>query len=131
MGNQQSIKRFSILFVFVLLVAAGCGNEDPTSEVKMPPMSDKTIAHNTLRIVFNWPGDDFASRQDLAYRDKIGNLIRERGVGKVVRAATGMGWMDILIEVEDKNKAAPKLEAIIEETDPAIIFNIEGMERTP
>ena len=131
MGNQQSIKRSSILVVFVLLFAAGCGNEEPISEVKMPPMSDKTIAHNNLRIVFNWPGDDFASRQDLAYRDKIGNLIRERGVGKVVRAATGMGWMDILIEVEDKNKAAPKLEAIIEETDPAIIFNIEGMERTP
>jgi hypothetical protein len=41
-----------------------------------------------------------------------------------------MGWMDILIGVEDKHDAAPKLEAIIKEADPAIIFTIEEMERT-
>ena len=98
--------------------------------MKKPPVHDKAGAHNTLRIVFKWHGDDFASRQDLAIRDKIGDLIRERGVGKIIRAGNGMGWMDILIEVEDKDNATPKLEAIIKETEPAIIFTIEEIERT-
>lgn len=128
-GNQQNNKWSFILLAFVLLIAAGCGDEEPTNAVKKPPVYDKTGAH-TLRIVFKWPGDDFASRQDLAIRDKIGDLIRERGVGKIIRAATGMGWMDIRIEVEDKDNATPKLEAIIKETEPAIIFTIEDMERT-
>ena len=51
-------------------------------------------------------------------------------MGKIIRAGNGMGWMDILIEVEDKDNATPKLEAIIKETEPAIIFTIEDIERT-
>lgn len=129
-GNQQNNKWSFILLAFVFLLAAGCEDEKPTNEVKKPPVHDKTGAHNTLRIVFKWPGDDFASRQDLAIRDKIGNLIRERGVGRIIRDGNGMGWMDILIEVEDKDNATPKLEAIIKETEPAMIFNIEDIERT-
>ena len=117
-----------MLLAFVLLLAAGCGDEETTNAVKKPPVNDKTGTHNTLRIVFKWPGDDVASRQDLAIRDKIGDLIREKGVGKIIRAGTGMGWMDILIEVEDKDNATPKLEAMIKEAEPAIIFTIEDME---
>jgi hypothetical protein len=93
--------------------------------VKKPLGHDKTGAYNTLRIVFKWPGDDLASRQDLAIRDKIGDLIRVRGVGKIIRAGNGMGWMDILVAVEDEDSATPKLEAIIKETESAIIFIIE------
>jgi len=52
------------------------------------------------------------------------DLIRERGVDKIIRVGTGMGWMDILIEVENKDSATPKLEAIIKQTEPAIIFTI-------
>jgi hypothetical protein len=129
-GNHQNNKWSFIVLVFILLLAAGCGNEEPNNAVKKPPVRDKTAAHNTLRIVFKWPGDDFASRQDLAIRDKIGDLIRKRGVGKIIRAGTGMGWMDILIEVENKDNATPKLETIIKETEPAIIFTIEDIERT-
>ena len=116
--------------MFVLLFAGGCGEEKPTNEVKKPAVHEETAARNTLRIVFKWPGDDFASRQDLAIRDKIGDLVRQRGVGNIIRAGTGMGWMDILIAVEDKESAIPKLEAIIKETEPAIVFTIEDMERT-
>lgn len=129
--TRQNNKVPFILLAFVFLLAVGCGDEEPTDAVKKPPVHDKTAAHDTLRIVFRWPGDDFASRQDLAIRDKIGNLIRERGVGKIIRAATGMGWMDILVEVDNKDVATPKLEAIIKETEPSIIFTIEDMARTP
>ena len=129
-GNQQNNKWSFVLLASVLLLAAVCGDEAPTDAVKKPPELDQTGTQNTLRIVFKWPGDDVASRQDLAIRDKIGDLIRERGVGKIVRVGTGMGWMDILIEVADKDNATPQLEAIIKETAPAIIFTIEDMERT-
>jgi hypothetical protein len=130
MGNLQNNQWSFILLAFVLLLAAVCGDAEPTNAVKKPPVRDKTGALNTLRIVFKWPGDDLASRQDLAIRDKIGGLIIEKGVGRIIRAGTGMGWMDILIEVEDKDSATPKLEAIINETEPAIIFTIEDMKRT-
>ena len=129
-GEQQNKKWSFILLGLVLLFVAGCGDEEPTNALKKPPVQDKTTAHETLRIVFKWPGDDSASQQDLAIRDKVGDLIRERGVGKIIRAGTGMGWMDIIIEVENKDDAVPKLEAIIKETEPAINFIIEDMERT-
>ena len=128
-GNQQTNKWSFILLAVVLLFATGCGDEEPINAMKKPPVHDKTAARNTLRIVFKWPGDDFASRQDLTIRDKIGNLISERGVGKIIRAGSGMGWMDILIEVGNKDSATPKLEAIIKEAQPAIIFSIEDMDR--
>ena len=127
--TRQNNKVPFILLAFVFLLAVGCGDEEPTDAVKKPPVHDKTAAHDTLRIVFKWPGDDFASRQDLAIRDKIGNLIRERGVGKIIRASTGMGWMDILIEVKDKDNAIPKLKSIIKETGSELDFTIEDMKR--
>jgi hypothetical protein len=130
MGNQQS-KQWPFIFLgFVLLLAIGCGDEKSTNAVKKLPVRDKTGAYNALRIVFKWPGDDFGSRQDLAIRDKISDLIRQKGVGKIIRTGAGMGWMDIYIEVEDKDNATPKLEAIIKETEPTIIFSIEDTKRT-
>jgi len=39
-------------------------------------------------------------------------------------------FLDHLIEVENKDNATPKLEAIIKETEPAMIFTIEDIERT-
>ena len=127
---QKNTRLAFLLFVFVFLLAAGCGDNESANAVKKPPVDYKTGAHNTLRIVFKWHGDDFASTQDLAIRDKIGNLIRERGVGKIIRIGTGMGWMDILIQVEDKDDAIPKLKSIIKETGAKLNFTIEDMERT-
>ena len=93
-------------------------------------MDNTTGAHDALRIVFKWAGDDFASRQDLAIRDKIGELIKERGVGKIIRTGTGMGWMDMLVEVKDKDIAIPKLKSIIKETKSDLNFTIEDMKGT-
>ena len=128
--NQQHKKWAFLLLVFVFLLFTGCGNKEPTNAEKNSSVDDKTGAHITLRIVFKWPGDDFASLQDLAIRDKIGELIRERGVGKIMRSGTGMGWMDIIIEVKDKDIAIPKLESIIKETGSELDFVIEDMKRT-
>jgi hypothetical protein len=124
-GTQQDKKWAFMLLAIILFLAAGCGDKEPTNTEKRPPVDDKMGAHNTLRIVFNWPGDDFASQQNLAIRDKIGELIRERGVGRIMRTGTGMGWMDILIDVKDKDIAIPNLKSIIKETGPELNFTIE------
>lgn len=127
-GNQQHKKWALLLLVLVFLQAAGCGDKEPTNAEKKPPVEGKTVTHKTLRIVFKWPGDDFASRQDLVIRDKIEKRIRERGVGKIIRAGTGMGWMDIFIEVKDKDIAIPELESIIKETGSERNFTIEDVK---
>ena len=123
--NQQHKKWAFLLLVFVLLLFAACGDKEPTNAEKNSSVDDKTGAPITLRIVFRWPGDDFASLQDLAIRDKIGELIAERGVGKIMRSGTGMGWMDIIIEVKDKDIAIPELESIIKETGSKLDYTIE------
>ena len=128
--NQHHKKWASLLLVFVFLLFAACGDKEPTNAEKNSSVDDKTGAHITLRIVLRWPGDDFASLQDLAVRDKIGELIGERGVGKIMRSGTGMGWMDIIVKVEDKDIAIPKLESIIKETGSELNFVIENMKRT-
>ena len=51
-------------------------------------------------------------------------------MGKIIRIGTGMGWMDILIQVEDKDDAISKLKSIIKETGAKLNFTIEDMERT-
>jgi hypothetical protein len=129
-GNQQYKKWTFLLLVFVFLLSAGCGDNAPTNAKKKPSVDDKTGAHNTLRLVFKWPGDDFASQQDLAMREKIGELIRERGVGKIIRAGSGMGWMDILIKVKNKDSAIANLKSIIKETGSDFSYTIEDMTHT-
>ena len=130
-GNLKIKQRALLLLGCVLLLTAGCGNDEPTNAVKKVSVDDKTGAPSNLRIVFKWPGDDFASMQDMAIMDKIVNRIRDRGVGTVIRTGTGMGWMDILIQVENKDSAIPKLNAIINDTGTGLNVTIENMERSP
>ena len=129
-GSQQHKKWAFLLLVFIFLLSVGCGDKERTNAEKKLPVDNTTGAHDALRIVFKWAGDDFASRQDLAIRDKIGELIKERGVGKIIRTGTGMGWMDMLVEVKDKDIAIPKLKSIIKETKSDLNFTIEDMKGT-
>ena len=50
---QKNTRLAFLLFVFVFLLAAGCGDNESANAVKKPPVDYKTGAHNTLRIVFN------------------------------------------------------------------------------
>ena len=78
-----------------------------------------------LRIIIKWPGDDFASKQDLETRGKIEKLIVERGVGRILRNGTGMGWMDIFVGAEDSESAKKAIDKIMEEVVPKIKYLIE------
>ncbi len=78
-----------------------------------------------MHLIIKWPGDDFASRQDLETRSKIESLIVERDVGKITRVGTGMGWMDIWIEVIDKENAKKAIDRIMVEAAPKAKYLIE------
>lgn len=93
---------FSTIFLAIIFTAVfSCSDSESLIS------SNENKAGN-LRIIIKWPGDDFASTQDLETRNKIGQVISDRGIGKILRSGTGMGWMDIVVEV--KNKAAARIE---------------------
>jgi hypothetical protein len=109
----------TFFLVLTLLCLGGCGNEDPGGrEPASAPVSKSDAVGGLLHIVFKWPGDDFASRQELEIRDRIARTIEERGIGTVARVGTGMGTMEIVVKVEKKEAARPEIEAIVREMAP-------------
>ena len=79
-----------------------------------------------MRLIIKWPGDDLASKQDLELRDKIEQLLVEKKVGKIVRTGTGMGWMDIVLEVKDPKRARIEIQSIVSATAPDSNFAIQA-----
>ena len=91
-----------------------------------PPASDSEGSAQNLKLIIKWTGDVFASKQDLELRDKIEQLLVEKKVGKILRSGTGMGWMDIVVEVEDPERARVEIEAIVRGIAPDIKFAIQA-----
>jgi hypothetical protein len=114
-----------ILFLTVLLTITGCS--DSASHKETAKGSERRIMHGktTLRLVIHWPGDDFASKKDIEAQNKIQSLISEKKVGKIISAGTGMGWMDIVIEVKDKTAARSAISEIMRIAAPARKYTIE------
>jgi hypothetical protein len=105
--------------VLALLCLGGCGNEDPGGrEAASGSGTTSDAVGGSIHIVFKWPGDDFASRQQLEIRDKIAHAIEERGIGTVSSVGTGMGTMEIVVKVEKKETARSEIEAIVREIAP-------------
>ena len=117
-----------ILAVIVIFaVVTDCSDDEPPEKTGLPQKSHIWNTESKLRIVFRWPGDDFASKQDLAIRDRIGSLLVENRLGKVVRTGTGMGWMDLVVELENNRSARTKIEKIIKEISPDAKFSFEEL----
>ena len=118
MGRYSLIR---CLFPFLsIVVLTGFSNAE---QAEVSRSSDGG-AGGALRLVIRWGGDDLASRQDLALRNKIERLIEERDIGRVLRSGTGMGWMDIWIRVKDKKEAKKALEGVMGEVAPHIDYSI-------
>jgi hypothetical protein len=113
-----------VRMAIILLPVINCSNSDPSQEPPSADIASGNQPDKNLRILFRWPGDDFATTQQLEARDKIERLISERQIGNVVQSGAGMGWMDIVTEVEEKGNAREKIEKIIKEISPDAKFTI-------
>jgi len=111
--------RWSVLWAIILSLVWSCSDAEP-------PASVSTGQGGNLRLVIKWPGDDMASKQDLELRDKVEQHIVKKQIGKIVRSGTGMGWMDILVKVNDQNRARPEIEAIVNAMAPDANFTIQA-----
>jgi hypothetical protein len=113
--------------VILTALSAFSGCSDQASHKETAKTSGGRMMHTevTLRLVIRWPGDDFASRQDIETRNKIQNLISERKVGQIISVGTGMGWMDIVVKVKDKEVARSSVIEIMHMAAPTRKFTIE------
>ena len=121
----MKIKFALILFLMALLTVTGCADDAPNGKTAKSSEREMSHADNKLRVVIRWPGDDFASRQDIEARNEIESFILERNVGKIIRVGTGMGWMDIVVEVKDKQIARSSIAEIMRIAAPTRKFTIE------
>jgi hypothetical protein len=108
-----------------LLTLIGCSGDVPPDKTARSPELEMMLDEDTLRVIIRWPGDDFASIPDIETRNKIESLIIERKVGKIIRVGTGMGWMDIAVEVKDKQVAQSSIAEIMHIVAPTRKFTIE------
>ena len=114
----------ALLSGVMMLFLMACSGEGTDQGASLLP-SHKATLPTILRIVIKWPGDDFASQQDLETRGKIEGLIVARGVGRILRDGTGMGWMDIFVEVESAERAKKTIRQIMGEAAPKARYFIE------
>ncbi len=56
-----------------------------------------------------------------------GRLLVENRLGKVVRTGTGMGWMDLVLELENNSSARAEIEKIVKEISPDAKFSFEKL----
>jgi hypothetical protein len=110
---------------FILALVIGCNAADQPDESRRPHESSDAAPNGNLRVIIRWYGDDFASKNDLALRDKLTAEIRQRHVGRVLRAGTGMGWMDIAVTVADVPLARREIESIMAQIAPDVRYTIE------
>ena len=104
---------YTTMFVVVALMSLGFGCAEDKPHI---PQSDR--ASDKLRIVFKWAGDDMATRQELEMRERIVRQIEQEGFGKLIRMGTGMGWMDLVLALEDREDGRRNIEQVIRELSP-------------
>ena len=66
-----------------------------------------------------------ADLRELALRDRIAQRIVNENIGKIVRTGTGMGWMDIVVTVEDSVSNHSRIEQIVKELLPDSGYTIQ------
>jgi len=108
----------TILRTIIFTMVLSCSDSEPL-------ISPNENTASRLRVIIKWPGDDFASAQDLETRNKIAQIISDRGIGKILRSGTGMGWMDIVVEVKNKAPAWIEIEELVKEISPNYRLTIQ------
>jgi len=117
--SGKRLNRSGILWAIILALLWSCSEGEPPASVSEGPGKN-------LRLIIKWPGDDLASKQDLELRAKIEQQLVEKKIGNIVRSGTGMGWMDIVLEVKDPDWARTEIEAIVRGIAPDQKYAIQA-----
>lgn len=107
------------LLAATILLLTGCSADSR-------PRREDTYYDVWINIVLS--GEGFASSSELELRDRVEQLIVERSVGEVVGAGSGLGTMDISVQVLDRNLAQTQISQIMEEVDPDVKYSLQWFD---
>jgi len=116
--------KFRNLFAFFVLAAvilASCSDRASKEE----PLGVRPASDKSYEVTFSFPGDDFASRQDIRIIDRIKMQITKEGIGQVLRTGSGMGYMSMVFKPKDEN-SLDSLKKIVQELYPEARYRIES-----
>jgi hypothetical protein len=68
-----------------------------------------------IQISIKLLGDGFPSEEEFEMRNHLEDVIEEQGIGNVVHAGGGMGFMDLAVEVIDPDIVMLALESLVSE----------------
>lgn len=97
-----------------LFQLAACA-QDPADYRPRRQVALERLASDRVRIVLRWPGDEFASGEELVFRNRIATRLSERGLGRVLRSGTGMGWAELVVERPAGDEALRAVEGLVGE----------------
>lgn len=75
-----------------------------------------------VEMIINLTGDSLANRDELELKWQLSDLIESRDIGKVIGSGSGLGQMDIGVEVDDLQAGKSKLRQLAEE------LGVEGVQ---
>lgn len=70
-------------------------------------------------------GKGFASAAELALRDRVEDLLVERSVGDLQGGGSGLGMMDVSVQVQERDRAKRQVGEIVREVDPDLAYSLD------
>lgn len=75
-----------------------------------------------VEMIINLAGESFANAEEFRLKQELSDLIELRQIGKVVGSGSGLGQMDIGVEVVDLETGKSRLRQLAEE------LGVEGVQ---
>ena len=108
-----------VLVLAALVLTLSCSRE-----IADTGGGEDAVERGGIAIVFDLPGDDFASPEDLDRRNAIAAAVVEQGVGEVMSTGSGMGSMRIVVRMMPDASTATLMN-IIRDIYPEARYRIE------
>ena len=109
--------------MLLMLAAVSCGGEQSTVSEDARAVVKKTLAaarpNERVRVRVRLERTELPKAEDLEVRNQLEEQVTVQRVGTVVDRGEGVGWFDIVIDVESSGDAVPQVRAILESMELA------------
>lgn len=113
--------RLGLCVSLALLLLPACSKPDRSPEgVRRATF----VAGDTVRVVFDMPGDDIGTPEGAATLERIRAEISAQGAGEVLGSGFGMGTMELVVTLRAEGSQRA-VEEIIRAAYPAARYRIE------